>query len=722
MATIFLPTCSRSLARAILFLFCAISFAIVPVRADDGTDQQSSTDAKKVAGETAAEEPQYNNWIELGIGGNIIHGDAAQFKQEHRLSGDVFGGIQDLHYEQTIGKDVQFSLDGHAIFDNQDYGLTLSLTKPGLGYIRGGFSEFRTWYDGNGGYFPVNGQFFPPPIPEMHIDRGEAWIELGLRIPNWPEITLRYSHEFRDGEKDSTSWGDTTLTGLTTGQTARKIAPAYRDIDETRDIVALDILKTFGNTDIGLGMRYEHDDNNDSLQLERGAGQLPPVVPPPGSQRFITQQETDKLDLFSGHATTETRFSDSFWLTTGYSYTTLGSDLTGTRIYGTTYNSAYSDPISTLSSRDVGFLNLAGTAQVNEWVIDLNTMWLPVKDVTLLTSFRYTTENKESDAVYVSTTLRTIPPTPTAVSSFENFNTAAETMEMRYDGINNWLIYAGGDWQEQWGNIHESDLATGSPALSGIKNLDLLWQKYKVGFNWYPLDRLNFSGEYYHKILRYDNQSTADGQQLEYQEWNTDDVNIRMTWRPRIPPSLGTVALVSRYDFTTSSVVGQWGIDETPFLPEHTALITNHMITETVTWNPLARLYIQGDLSYVLNQTKTPANNIVLVPGAGPSVLNFKNDYWTVDASAGFVLNDKTDLRVDYTFYRADDYVNNALASLPYGAGTTEHTVSATATRQIARNVRLFLKYSYFTYNDQLSGGHNNYEAHSLYSGLQIRF
>ena len=79
-------------------------------------------------------------------------------------------------------------------------------------------------------------------------------------------------------------------------------------------------------------------------------------------------------------------------------------------------------------------------------------------------------------------------------------------------------------------------------------------------------------------------------------------------------------------------------------------------------------------------------------------------------------------MRADYSFYRANDYLNNARVALPYGAGGTEHTASVTATRQITKNMRLLAKYSYFTYEDQTSGNHNNYEAHSIYSGLQIRF
>jgi len=702
--------------RASALLMCALLYANVSLRAGEPAPK-TNADGQAVPGQTADETPAFNNWIELGIGGIVTDsdGDAAQFKQEHRMSGEAFGGIEDLHLEQTIGKKGQFSLDAHAILDNNDFDVKLELSQPDVGYIRGGFTEFRSWYDGNGGFFPGDGQFFPPPIPEMHIDRGEAWVEFGLRLPDWPEITLRYSHQFRNGQKDSTSWGDTTLTGITNGSTTRKIAPAYRDIDEARDILALDITKTFGNTDFGLGMRYEHDDNNDALNLQRNPGEA--------SQRFITQKESNNLDLFNGHATTETRFSDSLWLTTAYSYTTFSSDLSGSRIYGSFYNSSFSDPIATLGIRDEGYLNLAGISNAQQWVINVNLMWLPAKDLTVLTAFRYTYEDKQSSSVFLNTTTRTDPLLPMAANSFENFNKFAQTLELRYAGLSDWLFYAKGDWNEETGDIHESLVEPGVSVLAGTKNLDLLRQQYTAGFNWYPLSELNFAGQYYHKIFHYDNSSNADGQRLEFQEWNTDDVNIRMTWRPRIPAALGTLALVTRYDFTTSSVVGQWLIpDDTLLSAEHTALIRNHVFTESATWSPLARLYLQADFSYVLDQTKTPAANIEIVPGAGPTVLNFKNDYWTVDASAGFLLDDKTDLRVTYSYYRANDYVNNSLAGLPFGADATEHSVTASMSRQLTKQVRLRLQYGYFHYTDGLSGGFNNYEAHSFFTSLVFGF
>jgi hypothetical protein len=43
-------------------------------------------------------------------------------------------------------------------------------------------------------------------------------------------------------------------------------------------------------------------------------------------------------------------------------------------------------------------------------------------------------------------------------------------------------------------------------------------------------------------------------------------------------------------------------------------------------------------------------------------------------------------------------------------------------TRQLTKKVRLLLSYTYFDYSDETSGGHNNYQAHSIFSSLQFRF
>src|SRR6185503_18789956 len=172
--------------------------------------------------------------------------------------------------------------------------------------------------------------------------------------------------------------------------------------------------------------------------------------------------------------------------------------------------------------------------------------------------------------------------------------------------------------------------------------------------------------------------------------------------------------------YMESAVSGKWGVSPAgpppavppapPAIPTGTVLgenrsglITNHVISESMTWNPLPRLYLQAIGSYVLSQTETPAGSIDLIYTGttqynNPTVINFGNDYWTATGSAGYLLDDKTTLQTDYTFYRANDYVRNPRESLPYGMAATEHTASASVSRQITLNLRLMVRYTYFNY------------------------
>src|SRR5262249_49685901 len=452
---------TMSAVRRFLVLVCAGTFAAAAVWAGEGDSKATAT--------TEEQTEEYKNWIELGIGGTIVNGDNAQFEQEHRLPANTaYGGIRDLHFEETVGKNGLFSVDGHAIWDTNDYDITVQLSQPKLGYIKAGFTEFRSWYDGNGGVFSPKYVFFFPPFSAIYIARGDVWVELGLRAPNWPEITIRYSHEFRQGMKDSTIWGDTTLTGLAV-QPNRKIVPSFRDIDETRDIFSFEASKTFGNTDVLLGMRYEHNDNDDSLNMERNAGQIGVV---PSGQRWVTQVQKDDVDLFSGHGITETRITDSLWFTTGYSYTTLQNDLSGTRIFGTHFDSAFGAPVPTLGNSDVAFLDLAGMAQIREHVFNANLFWMPVESLAILTGFRYTHQNLDTDSTFLDEepVPNTPPFTPTNPSGGFHFgppqlgfggrssddNLFAERLELRYTGIDNWLFYAEGEWEEEYGHVNEN--------------------------------------------------------------------------------------------------------------------------------------------------------------------------------------------------------------------------------------------------------------------------
>jgi hypothetical protein len=88
----------------------------------------------------------------------------------------------------------------------------------------------------------------------------------------------------------------------------------------------------------------------------------------------------------------------------------------------------------------------------------------------------------------------------------------------------------------------------------------------------------------------------------------------------------------------------------------------------------------------------------------------------------GWAVDDKTDLHADYNYYSADNYEGTSIVGMPYGMGATQQSVGASVSREIMRNVRVKLQYGYFRYRDDTSGGHNNYDAHTVFSSLQFHF
>ncbi len=81
-----------------------------------------------------------------------------------------------------------------------------------------------------------------------------------------------------------------------------------------------------------------------------------------------------------------------------------------------------------------------------------------------------------------------------------DYDRFAQRVEFRYDGIANWLFYAQGEWEEEWGQVNESHTDEEVPLN---KDTDYLGQKYTIGANWYPLMRLSLTSQYYHKIASY---------------------------------------------------------------------------------------------------------------------------------------------------------------------------------------------------------------------------
>ncbi len=658
----------------------------------------------------------YNNWLDLGVGGYFISGNHRQFQQQHQMPPNIFGGIEDFHYQGDIKKGTSFAVEGRVMSDN-DYRLNLGITREKVGYLKFGFNEYPTFDNGDGGFYPPAGAYYALPGDALELDRGEISFEAGLTLPKAPVVIFKYTRTFREGEKGSTIWGQTHPEFETI---ARGLAPGFYDIDEHTDIFQLDVTHHIKATDLGLGFRYEMGKLNDALKVVQ--------FPTEPVQNMITDRQVTTFDLFNVHGFSETWIKKNLLLSAGLSYSHLDNDFSGSRIYGTDFDVNYIPNVP----NGLGYIDLDGASHLNEYVLDLNLMDNPTPFFSIVPSVRVQKEDYDTSSTGTGT-LQDFPGEPFGASSDRGVIDVRERLDLTYKGITNWVFYGRAELAEGDGNLNQLGGLTqingiGVPPVQEEIDDTRFFQKYSAGVRWYPARRVTFDAGGYYKLNHYGYNNELDSTvnnsldrypgYLVVQDFETYDGNFRMTLRPR-----NNMTLVGRYEYQWSTIHTK--PDSLSGLGEvESSTMQSHIIAGDVNWSPWNRLYLQAGVNYVLSDTKTPASEFT------QAILNSKNNYWTVNFSSGLALNDKTDLNVSYFYYQADNYNPQVLApaadglaaGIPYGAGAQEHGVTAALVRRISKNIRLTLKYGYYAYDDVTFGGNRDYKAHVLYTTLRYRF
>jgi len=655
----------------------------------------------------------YNNWVEPAVGGFVTSGNKAQAEQNNQSRNGAFGGIKDFHFGTSLGKNTTLSADGHALFDNRDYQLKLDLEQANIGFVRLNYDQFRTWENGDGGFYPPSGMWYPLSDDALALDNGTFSVEGGLRLanlPNVPNLTFKYTHTYRNGEEGSTIWGYSHPDPLNNPGAVRGLNPSYYNIDEHSDIFQLDATDHIKATDLGVGLRYETGNLKDSLNIVQWPGEL--------IQQGVTDQSSVTYDLFNVHAFTETWLKDNLMFSTAYSYSDLHNDFTGSYVYQSNLGP---------SADGFGYNNLNGNSWVQDHVANLNLYARPMQNLSIVPSLRVQKEDSAVNANEIEAFQGTTANPPDSQGDQSDLE-VCERLDATYTGVTNWVYYVRGEWTEGSGNLNEYG---GLIPIGGFNQFQSVqsqidssrfFQKYSAGLRWYPWYRVTVDAGGYYEAHNYNSNfpldSTANNSLTTYrypgylvmQDFDTYDGNIRLTLRP-----WQNVSLVGRYEYQLSTINTEpdsiSGLGST-----ESSRMTSHIIAGDASWSPWSRLSLTAGINYVLSETKTPASDYT------QAILNAQNNYWTVNFSSDFVVDDKTDLNVSYYYYRADDYNNYAAVGLPYGAGTEEHAVTAEIVKRLTENLRLSLKYGFYHYTDETSGGNNDFDSHLILATMQYRF
>jgi hypothetical protein len=437
----------------------------------------------------------------------------------------------------------------------------------------------------------------------------------------------------------------------------------------------------------------------------------------------MSVRERADHDLFNVHAFTETRFSEKVLFTLGYSWTTMDTDLGGSRIYGDRYNADFDPLFAGRQAGDRGYYGLGGGSQYEQNVGSVNLMWTPIESLAIVPSVRIEQEGLSGKSAFtqwdVASTTTAATTQDIAARNDRDLIDVTESLELRYSGLTNWTIYTKGQWLEGQGDVQESDTQT--TPLGRDTDVDRFFQSIPPS-ELVSDAHFELGAQYYFRSQDYDYTHILDSTVnappsgnrypaiIENQMFDTHDANIRATWR-----ALRNLTLTARYDIQYTTIDTQ--LDQLP--DSQQAETTSHIVSANVSWIPCPRVYVQLNGSYSFDHTDTGADNAT---GAAANLVpNFSNDYWMAGATVGYALSDKTDLQAGYFYYLADNYVPY-IVTQPYGSGLEEQGATAGISHRFTARLRGSLKYSFLTSDDRTSGGFNDFTAHVIYSTLQIMF
>ncbi len=673
-----------------------------------------------------AAEPAYENKIVLGFGGSLQDGDRAGYQKQFQTKKDGFGGIEELLVNRQVDDKTALRIKGRAMAGLSDYLLDVKLTKDEVGQFVLGYKSFRTFYDGSGGYVPT----VTPSIvkifdEDLAVDRANFWLGATIARPDAPVIKVRYDYITRKGTKDSTSWADNS-TGT------RYIVPSFYKLDEKRHILNASIEKETDLQAWGLGLRYDEGEySNGRYERRRAGGAL---------DRRITAKEGQEFDLFQIRGSYGRTINEQMRFTTSVANTRYDTVLTGSRIYGSTYDAAYASTPPYYANhqyRDEGVLSLnypagddLGHSEMRQTIATLNLVYRPMETLRVTPSARFERTVINNKAELEESNFNS----GNTVAVLEEFASTSEKdwtiiafgLDARYTGLRNVAVNFKADWSKSEGGLRELLVAEPGTVTETIDidrdtNLDRQYAKYAATATWHVMPKLTFAAQGYYKLSQNDFNSPRDNTvssadrypaYVTDQDFETKDANIRVMWRP-----LSNLSTVTRYDYQHSTIENK----EVGLGFARSAVRKSHIFSETVTVNPMPRWNVQASVNLVWDSLVTPAS---AVTGAGKDLVKHSDaNYTNLMLTSAYAISDRCDMQVQYGYYQThDSFVDNSAVTVPYGADSKLQQASVTWKCAIDKRTAVSVKYAYADNSDVPSGGYADYEAHLLYTKLEYRF
>ncbi|MBI3850256.1 MAG: hypothetical protein HY298_08210 [Verrucomicrobia bacterium] len=650
-----------------------------------------------------------------------VEGNEKKFRENEGMKEGWATGIEEFQLKEQLDNGRTFTARGRALFQDQDYQLNLKLEKREVGFISGGFEQWRKYYDDTGAYYrPFQAKPSYDLDRNLFLDTGRAWIDFGLTLPDWPQMVLGYEYQFKEGTKSTLQWGDVN---------GKNIYPAAKDIDEHTHILKFDLTQEYRDWRIEDNARVEIYDSRTRRDNVNSFSSGP------GPDSVVSTREGFEHTQGMNALRLERQVNDWLFLSGGYLYSRLdGSaslnqmtvDAAGTPVMGNLTHGGFWSSEEILLQRETHIVSLGGSLLPLEGFttsLGLQTEWTQQEgfgNVNLDEGDPYQPDNFVHPA-----TLR---------SDLDKQKLSGE-LSLRFSKIPWTVLFAEaridhesigqferelGQQEDQFGPLDSAFLRdTDFTNLSG---------DYRFGFNTSPWRWLSLSAHYriqasdsdYDHRLDFSDPPTNSIPNEGYSAFirnrkiDGDEVQTKLALKPaKWLKTTFTYKLLSTDYHTTTDPVST-----TTAVPGGGIQAGNydaHVYSVNAALTPFQRLYLATTFSY--SDTRTLTAQL-----SEPSVVPYRGDVYTIISSATFALDKSTDLNAAYSFSQANYDQNNYAYGLPLGLNYARHGVIAGVTRRLTSNLTTNVRYAYYRYDEPSSGGVNNYAAHGVFATLTMRW
>lgn len=660
----------------------------------------------------ASAQTTVSGTIAAAGGAALLDGDRPAYQQRLRQKKDGYHGLEDFTIARTTDATL-FRFEGKFIQGNDDYRLAARWEKFDGFYLAADYRGFRTFYDGSGGRLLPQDLAISWFDEALALDRSYLTVEFGTLSSDLPQFRLRYERTTREGTKNSIRWADSNLAGAPFSP--RAFIPSYYLVDENREAFIAEASQQTDAHNWKVSGRHERTSVGNRHYARRRAFE-------PAADRYETTREGYDQDLFSGHAFYERFFHEKLRASAGGLVTKLDTNLTGARIYGATPDAEFSSTSARRQTGDVGYYGLTGGARLKQYLGNLNVVYQPTQHWTIRPGVKYEHLRQDAGDGFFDTAVGGGAAAPTFVQQIEaasrnSWNEFTEELEFRYTRWAHLALDVRAQWNQGTGNLVERSvlLPASVSVLDRETEYERLGQRYIVNASWYPRPGLTLAAHYNYRVKigdfehRRDSTNNAAGGDrypafIIDQDLEAHEGNVRLSWRPK--PML---SFVTRYGYQLATVTSSF--DRLPEI--ESGELTRHVVTQTATWNPHARLFLTGAVSVVSDRLVVPPNRFTV---------NADNDYVSAALGAGYAAGKLDDLYLDLNHYRADNYADNPQFTLPLDAGQTTQSAFLTWVRRASDRLIYTARYGYAINRDGTYGGQNDFDAHIFYAKVQYKF